>query len=689
MRHLIKFNVVFICAFIVSCLLSSVTFAVTTAPARLASDVRVIIDISGSMKKTDPRNLRKPAVDLIVRLMPDNSKAGIWTFGQSVNMLVPHRVVDDAWRKQAATQAKSINSIALHTNIGAALEKATEDFAVPSDDYRRNIILLTDGVVDVNNAAVVNLNERKRILTELLPKLKAAGYVIHTIALSQDADQELMKKLSTSTDGMFAVAQTADELMSTFLRIFDQAVPAERVPFDENGFLVDASIQEFTALIFRQTEVPATVIVAPDGREFSATDPEHNVNWYRTDTYDLVTVQQPQAGQWHVKTKMAPNSRVTVVSNLQLIVNPPHNNLKPNESLALVYSFSESDQVVVKQEFLQLLSADAVVAKMDSQEIAEYSLNPSAIPADGIFHASVSGFTLPGNYDVKMIVDGKTFKREFSHHLVVSDSLFSLKKSQQENQGKRTYAYQLLADITAVDVMATQVTAKISNSLDNNMAKALNAIGKEHWEFSFTPVQAAKYTIELVVEGKELDGTALSETIVADDFYYPDEASVLAAQAAAHPEPAPVVEKHEEATKEAVPTDENQDHDADESGGDKDSESNIWLYIGIGMGNLLLLVMVFFVYRMIAGSKGKSELAAIEETLNTDISKVKKSAETPKNGTAKTVINVSGDEDIAEKPITEPTENLLDDSDAEGVDQMMADDLFPIDNIEDTDQEKP
>src|SRR5690606_16552679 len=169
----------------------------------------------------------------------------------------------------------------------------------------------------------------------------ASDYRIHTIALSADSDQELMKKLSVATDGVSEIANTADELMSTFLRIFDQAVPAERVPLDENGFLVDSSIQEFTALIFRRDETPATVIIAPDGKEFTATDPKNNVNWYRTDKYDLITVQHPPAGQWRVKTEMAPGSRVTVVSNLQLAVQPLKTNIISGQALDVVYSFQE------------------------------------------------------------------------------------------------------------------------------------------------------------------------------------------------------------------------------------------------------------------------------------------------------------------------------------------------------------
>jgi len=53
------------------------------------ADVRVLIDISGSMKKNDPNNLRRPALRLLVGLLPEDSRAGVWTFGQYVNMQVP------------------------------------------------------------------------------------------------------------------------------------------------------------------------------------------------------------------------------------------------------------------------------------------------------------------------------------------------------------------------------------------------------------------------------------------------------------------------------------------------------------------------------------------------------------------------------------------------------------------------
>ncbi len=655
----------FLYCWLISCALVASLSSANEASLPKPSDVRVVIDISGSMKKTDPNNLRKPAVDLIVRLLPDQSKAGIWTFGQSVNMLMPHRLVDDQWRAEGTGKAKAINSVAMFTNIGAALETAAADHSAPSTDYRRHLILLTDGVVDISKEAVVNLNERKRILTELLPSLKASDYRIHTIALSADADQELMKKLSVATDGVFEVAETADELMATFLRIFDQAVPAERVPLDENGFLVDSSIQEFTALIFRRAEVPASVIIAPDGKEYSTTDPTSNVNWYRTDKYDLITVQQPVAGQWKVKTEMAPGSRVTVVSNLQLVVQPLKSNIKLNQSLDLVYSFVANNETVKNTDFLNLLTGEVFITADSSKETRTVSLTTPATGA-GIFTNRLDGFTTTGAQDIRILIDGKTFKREFVHRLNVSNSAFRVEKRIDETEGKKTYVYKLFGDLETLDVSSTKVTAVINNSQGNNLERELHAIEQSRWEFSFSPVETARYTISLVAEGKQLDGSPLSETIALDDFAYPDETRLLAGQTAASEGGEQSSSAASEVAELAAPV-------ADES-------SNTWLYVAIGVANLLVLILGFIAYRVIAGKGHKDELAEMEKTLSLSPGDLNKTAQGKAGPASTNAAPLSQASTLAE---AEPAMGDNSGMDLSMPDDLMADNLFPLDNMED------
>src|SRR5690606_16472186 len=146
---------------------------------------------------------------------PDESQTGIWTFGTQVNALMPHQQVDAAWRNQMLGRSNRIASNEMRTNIGAALEQAAFDLAADSSAHR-HIILLTDGLVDIGTDAAVNATERTRIAGELLPRLQAAGYRVHTIALSEEADHDLMEKFAKATDGVYASVMNAEDLMGVF-----------------------------------------------------------------------------------------------------------------------------------------------------------------------------------------------------------------------------------------------------------------------------------------------------------------------------------------------------------------------------------------------------------------------------------------------------------------------------------------
>jgi uncharacterized protein (TIGR03503 family) len=628
--------------------------AVETQPTKiLPSDVRVLIDVSGSMKKTDPQNLRKPAVDLIVRLLPDKSRAGIWTFGNDVNMLMPYKLVDADWRKQAAPKANQINSIAMFTNIGKALDEVSFDKKTLSTDYKTHIVLLTDGVVDIGQDAVGNNKERQRILTDILPGLKTAGYIVHTIALSPDADMDLLKKLSVASDGVFTMAVSADQLMSVFLKIFDQAVPAERVPLENNSFLVDASIKEFTALIFRKPGEDRSILISPDAKEYSATNPNDGVNWYRTDKYDLITVAAPKPGQWKIKTDIAPQSRVTIVSDLQLVVEPLKNNLHSNDSLEVTYSFQESGKTVTNKDFLGLIEANAIVAKNNTEENVNVSF-ATASPADGFFHQTLNSFPTLGDYEVHIFVDGKTFKREFKHSVSVRDSLMVLAKSSAVSEdGKLTYSYKISTDDEIVDVNKTQVKVSIKNLPNANLEKVLNLIDGNRWEFSFAPTQAGDYSIDIHALGERFDGDKLDETLHADNFTYAEKKAVQETTSTAAAEPEEEVKPNEQ--KPAT------------------EPNNLLLYVSIGIGNLLLFVVGFFIYKMIMGGKAKDEFAEFEKTLSA-VSSAEKSSngnvgkKTGKKSPEKTEIDLS-DEDPAHIPMNDDNSDL--------------DKLFPLDNMDD------
>lgn len=609
MRYFLQLSVVLLVA------TSAYLMAQTTSMAKpLPADVRVLIDVSGSMKKTDPQNLRKPAMELLVQLMPEGTKAGVWTFGQSVNMLVAHRPVDDAWGKDAAAKTSGINSVALFTHIGKALEQAAYDSEQPGTDYRNNIILLTDGVVDIDKEVDVNLRERERILTDLLPRLKASGYVIHTIALSDAADQELMQALSLATDGVFAVADTADELMSAFLRIFDQAVPAERLPLENNSFLVDDSVKEFTALIFRKQGAAPTVLISPTGTQYNAPAPDGGVSWYNTEKYDLITVQQPAAGEWQVKADFDSDNRVTVVSDLQLQIASLHNNLLVGQPLDLHFFFQEDSVKVTKLEFLRLLDINAFVTRTSDNKNWQIPLSESRPPIDGVYHKSLDVFQEADDYAIRIVTDGKTFKREFKHHVAVM-SPFTVSMTKAVDEQRVRYTLDVLPDPQLINIAQTGISATIKNSVGTSETQALVLTEQRGWKLVVTPTTAADYSVEMEVKGTRMNGVAFKETLPVHYFSYPEKDdpivdSPVIPPVAIEPEvPEPVI-------IEEAPTPEPELEVVPPAPAEEVSK---WIVYGsVALANLLVFGLAFFAYRLMSGKKAKDELEELEKTLEAE-----------------------------------------------------------------------
>lgn len=381
------------------------------------SDVRIIVDISGSMKDTDPENLRQPAVRLLARLLPEGATAGVWTFGQYVNMLVPHREVTDAWRDMAIQRSAQINSVALRTNLGAAIETASDDYFTDGDLSRTHFILLTDGKVDISDDPAANTAEENRILDTIAAELIERGATFHPVALSEAADTDFMKALATESGGRFQVADTADALNLAFLQALNTAVPQEQIPIEGNGFTVDEGVREFTALIFwGESETSATrelALVRPDEQTVNLSEFPDNVRWAREAGYDLITVNEPLAGQWRINGELGEGSRVTVVSDLRMVVNPLPPSFTADDPLNIRVGFFEEGEKITNSDFLGVIEVSLSITSEDGRSGTKV-LSGEQPPEDGTYRDTVSRLPAPGLYTVDVVADGQTFSRKFT-----------------------------------------------------------------------------------------------------------------------------------------------------------------------------------------------------------------------------------------------------------------------------------
>ena len=385
----------------------------------LRPDVRLLIDISGSMKDSDPENLRAPALDLIVRLLPEGAKAGVWSFGQDVQLLVEHRVVDAAWREAAMKAVTEIDNSGQLTNIPAALEAAMYDFDRLDPAYRTSIILLTDGKVDVSESPMTNALAARSLLADDAPFLGSAGIPVHTIALSSEADWGFLHSLAKTTGGIAEQVETAEKLTEVFYRSLEMVAPTSRVPIEGQSFEIDPSVQEFTALVFFDDSKAVAGLVSPTGRRYTSAETHAGIAWFRNRKFALVTVTAPASGKWRLVAPGAADARVTVISDLRLEVDPLPYSLPAGKRAELGLRLREGGKIVRDAEVLSVFSLSVEVENPAGVSSIYDVSGEYAVPEDGEFRVTIPGMEMPGRYKITARLRGETLERELPGHVEV------------------------------------------------------------------------------------------------------------------------------------------------------------------------------------------------------------------------------------------------------------------------------
>jgi uncharacterized protein (TIGR03503 family) len=399
---------------LISVICLTVSLSAADTSSKPAVDVRVIVDISGSMKQNDPENLRVPAIQLFSQLLPPDSQSGVWTFGQYVNMLVPLAVVDSAWKDEAMRTSEQINSVGLYTNIGGAIERASYGWTEKDPDVKRSLILLTDGVVDISPDAKVNANARQELLESMLPRLQEAGVTIHTIALSGDADEELLTQLAAKTDGWYQKVLMASQLQRVFLKIFGQATERESIPLLNNTFKIDEQITEFTLLVFKSGNAKETRLKMPNGDVLEASQDSPEVSWFQAEDYDVVTVSQPMVGMWQVEAEIDPDNQVLVVSNIKVKATDIPNNLLANETINIQLSLNQDNEPITDQQFLEFIKMQLEVDSDTTSEVFDIKddgSEPDLTASDGIYTVTFTAGAEEGVTELTTLVESPTFQR--------------------------------------------------------------------------------------------------------------------------------------------------------------------------------------------------------------------------------------------------------------------------------------
>ena len=490
--------------------------AASTAMSAAPSDIRILVDVSGSMKQNDPQHLRAPALRLLTGLLPDGARAGVWTYGQQVNMLVPLATVDAHWKERALEASKQINSAGLYTDIEGALKQASAGWDAPDPTRERHIIMLTDGLVDIAKDAKLNAASRMRLVNDVLPRLRDAKAKIHTIALSAGADQALLRQLSTVSDGWYEQADSADKLQRIFLRLFEKAAKPDTLPIQDNTVQVDASIEEMTFLVFYEAGKDVT-LVTPDNQTLSSAHANASVRWHRDAGYDLVTITKPQPGVWHVRGTQDSDNRVMVVTNLKVRATSLPNNLYIDDAPHYFVQLTQQGTVIRQQEFLDLVTL-ALELRGDQANATTATLLDDGKAPDVGAHDGTFSYRLPtplkeGRFELNLRVDGKTFQREqrqvFNVYAQPAAATVTADPARPDH-----FVLAVVPHAGLIDMQTMQVGAVVTQPDGKTTELALAQSGPAEWRQEITVADTtAQYSVDFTVQGMRPDGKPINKKL--------------------------------------------------------------------------------------------------------------------------------------------------------------------------------
>lgn len=284
--------------------IESQDFLTISAPGAFKDANQVIIavvDSSGSMKDTDPKNLRIAALKMMIDSLGNRTALGIVDFDSSVKTLsepLPLGDLASSQRKALHTALKKIDSNG-GTDIRGGLKAAVG--VIPTGSRKVALVLLTDGKDQSKN--------RWSGESDFIPK----GVSVHTIGLSEKADRKSLSKLSAATMGIPEIAKTAADLQRIIADLFSSAEGDETVLMEE-GLIKAGEVRQCTAFIeegqglasFRVSWPGSDIdlsLVDPRGQRITIKDAVKGGFGVEGETYDIIQVKHPTPGKWQVEVK--------------------------------------------------------------------------------------------------------------------------------------------------------------------------------------------------------------------------------------------------------------------------------------------------------------------------------------------------------------------------------------------------
>lgn len=301
------------------------TLNVYTVPVKADSssntgfDVIFLLDASGSMKKSDPEQLRSEAIKLFLDMSKvQGSKFGLVAYSDSI---VREHSLDSIASQADKDNLKNMTEgipFGEKTDTGLGLSEAVKLMENGHDSsHTPVIILLSDGKNDPKRSSADSVKD----IHNAIELAKAKGYPIYTIGLNYDGtvDKAQLSDISTNTGGKNYITNSSKDLTSILTDIYANINNSN---VNQGGtLLANGDFQEFKINIPDDSIAEANIsmlsnnpveVKLSDNKGKEVIFPSEQANLTTSKKYSELKLIKPSKGNWLLKVKGMSGDKIDI-----------------------------------------------------------------------------------------------------------------------------------------------------------------------------------------------------------------------------------------------------------------------------------------------------------------------------------------------------------------------------------------
>jgi uncharacterized protein (TIGR03503 family) len=198
------------------------------------------------------------------------------------------------------------------------------------------------------------------------------------------------------------------------------------IPLLGNRFRVDYEVNEVTLVFFRKKGAPSVVLVKPDGSKiYARTAKANDMEWFDDKTYDLIKMKNPTPGPWQAIGEILPESRIMVLTDIDLKAEPLPKDLMLGEIFKVTARLTNGGKPINAKDFRDILQLDVLLIStqkpgydnsnstvLDFTKFFDDGKNYDERPRDAIFTGEFNLKIQAGEWVPKYIVRTPLYTRE-------------------------------------------------------------------------------------------------------------------------------------------------------------------------------------------------------------------------------------------------------------------------------------